>query len=188
LTRRIRELEVGDVDRVINYFLQADHAFLKGMGADPEKLPAPDAWRRLLLEDLARPLSKRHFYYLVWELEGSPIGHSNINKIVFGDNATMHLHLWEPGKRNSGNGTYFIAECISRYFEAFGLQNLFCEPYAMNLAPNKVLLKIGFEFVKQYDTTPGWISFHQTVNKWVLSREQWLQPSNESTIGCARTP
>ena len=44
------------------------------------------------------------------------------------------------------------------------------EPYAQNPAPNRILSKVGFELIKTYDTTPGWISLHQTVNLWELSR------------------
>ena len=181
MRRQVRELGPHDVDRVINYFLQADQDFIRGMGADPEKLPKLDDWRRIMLDDLDRSLVHKHFYYLIWELAGCPIGHSNINQIVFGQEAYMHLHLWQPEKRQSGHGTYFIRESIGRYFENFELQNLFCQPYALNPAPNKILAKIGFEFVKQYDTIPGWINFHQTVNRWRLSREQWLQISSRFT-------
>lgn len=154
------------------------------MGVEQKKLPRPEDWRKLLLEDLDRAIPHKHYYYLIWELEGCPVGHSNINKIVFGQEAYLHLHLWEPGKRRSGHGTSFIRESIDRYFENFDLQNLFAEPYAMNPAPNKILAKIGFEFLKQYDVIPGWINFHQTVNRWGLSREKWLQLStlNHSAV------
>ena len=175
MKRSIRELGFNDVDLIINYFLQADHGFLRGMGVEPEKLPHADVWRKLLLEDLNRSISHKNSYYLIWELDDSTVGHSNINKIVLGNEACMHLHLWEPGKRRSGFGAYFITECISSYFGNFDLQNLFCEPYAMNSAPNRTLAKVGFELVKKYDTTPGWINFHQTVNRWVLNKERWLR-------------
>ncbi|MEM8808074.1 MAG: GNAT family protein [Cyanobacteria bacterium P01_G01_bin.38] len=174
LRRTIRELTSNDIDPIIHYFLQADHNFLKKMGVEPQKLPSYDDWRRRLLEDLERPVPQKQVYYLIWELEGRPVGHSNINKIVFGNEAYIHLHLWKPGERQRGNGMHFITESICRYFEAFELQNLFCEPYAMNPAPNKTLAKVGFEFVKQYNTTPGWINFHQTVNRWALSKEKFI--------------
>ncbi len=177
MRRNIRELSINDIDRIINYFLQADRDFLREMGVEPKKLPHHDDWYSLILEDLDRSTPQKNFYYLIWELDGCPVGHSNINKIIFGKEAYMHLHLWEQGERQSGNGTYFIKESIGRYFKNFELQNLFCEPYAMNPAPNKTLAKIGFELVKKYDTTPGWICFPQTVNRWVLSQEKWLQMS-----------
>ncbi len=177
LKQSIREFEAADVDFMINYFLQADPAFLELMGVEPGKLPRADAWRRIVLEDLERPLEHRKFYYLLWQIDGAPVGQSNINKIVYGKEAYMHLHLWGQEQRQRGHGTYFIRKSISRYFEKFQLQNLYCEPYALNQAPNKTLPKAGFEFIETYETTPGWINFKQRVNRWVLSREKWLQQS-----------
>jgi hypothetical protein len=53
------------------------------------------------------------------------------------------------------------------------LKKLFCEPYALNPAPNKTLEKIGFEFVKEYITTPGWINFEQPVKLWMMDFEKF---------------
>lgn len=170
MKQTIREMQSDEVDLVIDYFLTADHDFLRGMGADPAKLPQKEAWRKLMLEDLDRPLQARQFYYLLWEMDGIPIGHSNINHIEFGVEAKMHLHLWQAQKRRSGNGTRYVSMCIARYFERFKLQRLICEPYAHNPAPNRTLARLGFELVRQYETTPGWINFEQEVNRWLLTR------------------
>ncbi len=175
LKRGIREIQEEDVEQVINYFVQADDNFLKGMGVDPDKLPDPADWQALILDDLSQPLARRQFYYLVWLINGRPAGHSNINKIVYGDHAYMHLHLWNPASRQAGNGLFFIQACITAYFDRFDLDTLFCEPYALNPAPNRILAKTGFDFVRSYETTPGWINFHQKVNSWTLSRETWQQ-------------
>ena len=175
MKRTISELSANDIDPIINYFLQADHAFLHAMGVDPKKLPNGDDWRQRLLEDLNCPIPERQYYYLMWELDDRPVGHSNINKIIFGTEAYMHLHLWELSIRQSGHGAHFIRSSIDRYFETFNLQTLLCEPYRLNPAPNKTLAKIGFELIKTYETTPGWINFQQTVNRWALTREKWLQ-------------
>lgn len=147
------------------------------MGVEASKLPRVDEWRQILLEDFERPLEDRNFYYVIWEIDGIPVGHSNINKIVYGQEAYVHLHLWRPERRRNGNGTFFIQESISCYFEKFRLQKLFCEPYALNPAPNRTLPKVGFELVKTYETTPGWINFYQPVNRWVLTQEKWWQNS-----------
>lgn len=168
----VRELEAGEVDLVIDYFTSASPEFLAGMGADVRKLPEKAEWRKIILDDLEKPLKKRNFYYLIWELGGKPVGHSNINKIIFGKEAYMHLHLWNPDKRQKGLGRLFVERTLPYYFEKFELEELFCEPYALNPGPNKVLEKTGFEFVKQYETIPGWINFYQTVNRWVIKREK----------------
>ena len=121
---------------------------------------------------------KKQFYYVIWEIDNQPVGHSNLNKITFGQEAYMHLHVWQKHLRQQGNGTYFVQESIGHYFEKFHLQNLFCEPYSLNKAPNKTLPKAGFELIKTYEPEIGWINFRQLVNRWEISKEQWLQKSS----------
>lgn len=184
MKRNIRDCEIPDVDLIINYFLQADHTFLKGMGIEPSKLPHINEWRQILFDDFEPPIDHKKFYYIIWEVDNVPVGHSNINKIIYGQEAYMHLHLWQPEKRKNGNGTFFIQESISCYFEKFDLQTLFCEPYALNPAPNRTLPKIGFDLIKTYETIPGWICFNQPVNRWGLTKEKWLQ--NAEMTGLTR--
>ena len=92
----------------------------------------------------------------------------------------MHLHLWESNRRQKGLGLQFLKQTIPYYFENFDLEKLICEPRAENIAPNKTLRKSGFELVRTYETTPGWINFHQTVNRYEFKKEQWSKTSNFS--------
>ncbi len=170
--REVRELSVEDIPRIVGYFHNADAPFLKGMGVDPAKLPGFDAWCDLIRQDMGKPVADKSFFYLIWEIDGVPVGHSNINKIVYGEEAYMHLHLWKPLSRRSGHGQWLVSASIPRYFETFLLERIYCEPYALNPAPNRILEKAGFELVKTYETTPGWINFHQPVNRWVLHRKK----------------
>ncbi|MCG8632549.1 MAG: GNAT family N-acetyltransferase [Desulfobacterales bacterium] len=169
----IREMTPGEQSRVIDYFLNADRQFLHGMGVDPAKLPGREEWHALISGDLDKPLMQRQFYYLFWEKEGIPVGHSNINKIRFGREAFMHLHVWDGSLRQKGLGHTLVRQCITQYFTKFQLKRLLCEPRAENPGPNRTLEKLGFTLEKTYDTTPGWINYYQTVNRWVLEREGW---------------
>jgi ribosomal-protein-alanine N-acetyltransferase len=171
--RTVRPMKYDEVDLMINYFLDADQEFLNGLGVDPEKLPGFDEWRLLLKHDYDHPLEKRRFFYLIWELEGTPVGHSNIGDIIYGHEAYMHLHLWAPGKRRHGHGSQFVRKSIKVYFQTFNLNRLFCQPYSHNTAPNKTLAKAGFEFIETLNMVPSWINFHQSVNKWILTKERF---------------
>lgn len=173
MNRQVREMKADEIGLMVSYFRDADLDFLHQMGVDPERLPAYDDWVNSVVEDLDRPAEERQHYYLAWVLEGVPVGHSNINKVIYGQEAFMHLHVWDPANRQDGNGAFFVDSSIAFYFEKFELQNLFCEPNAHNPGPNKTLPKIGFELVKSYETTPGWLNFHQLVNRWRLTREKW---------------
>lgn len=168
----IREIQTNDIEKIVNYFVNADSEFLKGMGADKSKLPKKDHWIKKLESELKKPYKSKEFYYIIWLLDDQEIGHSNINNIEFGKSATMHLHLWSNTKRESGLGLSFLKLTIPYYFKNIELEKLICEPYSNNIAPNKVLKKLGFELIKTYDTTPGWINFHQTVNRYELKKGQ----------------
>jgi RimJ/RimL family protein N-acetyltransferase len=172
-----REMELAETESMIDYFLNADADFLIGMGADKEKMPSATEWFDLLAEDFARPIEHKQFYYLVWQANGISIGHCNINKIKFGRSAFMHLHIWESENRKSGCASNLLSPSIRHFFERFELQELFCEPFSDNPAPNNALPKAGFRFLKTYETTPGWINFHQPVNRWVIDREKAMRTS-----------
>ena len=70
-------------------------------------------------------------------------------------------------------GTQLVKMTLPYFFKNLQLKKLYCEAYALNLAPNKTLEKIGFTFIKKYTTTPGFLNFEQEVNKWELSYEQF---------------
>jgi len=84
----------------------------------------------------------------------------------------MHLHIWRKDKRKNGFGLDFLRLTIPYFFKNFKLEKLICEPYSENIAPNRALKKLGFELVRTYETTPGWISFRQTVNRYELKKKQ----------------
>lgn len=174
-TLSVRELRAGDIDAIADYWLHADPAFLQGMGVDLAKLPEREEWRQMLTEQLTTPLKEKKSYALIWEVDGMAVGHSNINKIVYGREAYMHLHLWDPEVRKKGYGVQFIRLSLPYYFKNYELQTLYCEPYALNPAPNRTLERAGFRLLKEYMTTPGWINFEQPVRLWAMSREAFGQ-------------
>lgn len=168
----VYEMREEEIPFMVDYFLWADENFLRGMGADKSKLPARNDWIALAEKDMARSIEKREFYYLIWLINGLPCGHCNINKIQYGYEAFMHLHMWSDEKRANGCGTELVRMCIPEFFQKFQLKKLICEPYAENPAPNRVLQKLGFRFIRRYETVPGWINFRQEVNRYEFVRGQ----------------
>src|SRR5580765_2327894 len=159
-----------EYELMLDYFYKADDPFLRGMGVDRLKLPEKEKWLDALLADHEKPDRERDRFYLVWIFRGTRVGHSSINKIVFGDEAFIHLHLWNSQSRRAGLGTEFVRRSAIFYFERFNLQKLVCEPRAENPAPNRVLEKLGFAFVRRHRTTPGVIAYEQDVNRYELRR------------------
>jgi RimJ/RimL family protein N-acetyltransferase len=170
----VREMKAKDAELIVRYFLDAAPDFLKTMGVDQAKLPPFEDWMKMMQSDLKKPVEEKQFFYVIWMFENKPIGHSSINKIVYGQEAHMHLHLWGAEKRHQGIGTSLLRLSLPYYFRNFKLNELFCEPHALNMAPNKTLEGLGFELVKEYETTPGWLNFHQPVKRWRMTRNGFL--------------
>lgn len=102
-----------DYERVVDYFLTADSTFLRGMGVDPSLLPDGDSWLRTLVADLERDDREKKACFVAWIYNGEPVGHSYINKIRFGKEAYIHLHIWRPDLRKMGIGTEFFQKVRS---------------------------------------------------------------------------
>ncbi|MTI31863.1 GNAT family N-acetyltransferase [Xanthovirga aplysinae] len=169
----VREIEYHDIDLIVDYFLNSTAEYLRGMGADKNKLPTKMGWMEILRREYNKEEKDKEHYYIIWEIDSKPVGHCNINKITFGKEAFMHLHLWKSDRRRKGIGFEFLKQTIPFYFRNFKLKALVCEPFALNPAPNKILPKLGFEFEKTYETTPGWINFHQKVNRYILTLKRF---------------
>jgi RimJ/RimL family protein N-acetyltransferase len=168
-----------EYERMVDYFLEAEDAFLIGMGVERSRLLPREEWIGAALADHDRPNDQKDRAYLAWVLDGVAIGHSSINKIQVGQEAFIHLHLWSPAHRQAGLGTRFFQLCAARFAEEFALKSLYCEPCADNPGPNHVLLKSGFRFVKRYRPIPGPINFEQDVNQyvWQVSRPRGTWPN-----------
>ncbi|HYM94110.1 MAG TPA: GNAT family protein [Chitinophagaceae bacterium] len=169
----VREIGKQDIIPITDYWLNSSPAFMQSMGVDLNKMPKKEQWREMLSEQLSQPYEEKKSYCIIWQAEDKAVGHSNINKINFGVEAYMHLHIWDENMRKKGFGTSFIKMTLPYFFSNYQLKKLYSEPYALNPAPNKTLAKAGFEFVKEYITTPGWLNFEQPVKLWVMNKEKF---------------
>jgi RimJ/RimL family protein N-acetyltransferase len=169
----VREIKQSDIDLIIQYWLEADPAFLQGMGVDLSKMPVREQWVTSLTEQLSQSYKEKQSYCIIWLADDKPVGHSNVNKIVFGQEAYMHLHLWKPDIRHKGMGTALVKMTLHYFFKNLQLKRLYCEPYALNPSPNKTLKKAGFTWIKEYQTIPGWLNFEQVVNLWEITYDNY---------------
>lgn len=165
-----RPMDLPETDLIIDYFHGATPEHLDVMGIDPTRLPTPAAWRESFRHDFATPIAQRQAFQTIWLDDGEPVGFSTTNKIVYGEQANMHLHVIAPARRNSGVGAQCVRQSVAIFFATLRLQRLFCEPNALNVAPNRTVQKAGFKYVKTYMTVPGPLNFHQAVTRWVIER------------------
>lgn len=166
----VREMTLAEVGLRIRYFHEASPEHLETLGVDPTRIPSPEEWQRHYDEEYALPIERRTELLVVWESDREPIGFSTANKIVFGRQANMHLHILNPDQRRKGFGAACVSETVKIYFERLRLERLFCEPNAFNVAPNRTLQRAGFKYVKTYRTVPDRLNYHQAVTQWVLER------------------
>jgi RimJ/RimL family protein N-acetyltransferase len=169
----VREIQQEDIDPLADYWYEAKPSFLKGMGVDISKMPTEDEFRQQVSQQLTQSYSEKKAYAIIWLADGVAIGHCNVNKIRYGEDASMHLHLWNADLRRKGAGRELVKMSVPYFFNNLKLKMLYCEPYALNEAPGNALRKAGFEFVKEYTTVPGYISFEQPVKRWEMSFEKF---------------
>ncbi len=178
----VREIQHSDIDLIVNYWKDAHPKYLLSLGVDPTIRVNGEELKQALTEQINMPLQEKMSYTLIWEIDGKQVGHSNINKIEFGEKAFIHFHLWNSENRQKGIGTEFIIKSLPYFFDNLNLKQLFCEPYALNPAPNKTLEKIGFKFERQYSTIPGGQNFKQEVKLWKLTRTRYEKIRTDSAI------
>ncbi|MBI3507598.1 MAG: GNAT family N-acetyltransferase [Proteobacteria bacterium] len=165
----LRPLARAELRLVPDYFHAQDAASLRAMGVDPARLPPKDEWTRRIEADADLPDREKATFYLGWLVDDRLAGHSNINAISYGEEAYVHLHLWTPELRGGGRGAALFKRSAQHFLERFQLKRLVCEPYAENPAPNRVLLKAGFRFLRRYRRMPvGVIGYEQDVNRYEL--------------------
>jgi RimJ/RimL family protein N-acetyltransferase len=168
----VREMQESDVLSIVGYWTKSTQEHLQGMGVDIQKMPSPTVLEQMLNAQLRLPLQERRSFCLIWESDGLPVGHCNTNPTYFGEYAYMHLHIWPEAARQKGMGLSLLQKSLPLFFRVLQLKTLFCEPYALNEAPNRTLAKAGFRLEKEYITIPGSLNFEQPVNRWVIRRSE----------------
>jgi len=106
----------------------------------------------------------------VWQRGREVVGFSSADRIDFGVEAFMHLHVVKAGLRKSGLGAQFVRLSARAYFDTLQLQRLLCEPNAFNVAPNRTLQAAGFRYLFTHKARPSSINFPQTTTRWELDR------------------
>jgi len=178
----IGEMKLDEVGVIISYFHRATPEHLEMLGVDPTKLPDPAKWLERFAYEYDQPIAKRRTLLVIWKSDDEPIGFASADKIVYGQEAFMHLHILNPEQRQNGNGTVCLRETVKIFFEALKLERLFCEPNAFNVAPNRTLQSVGFKYIKTHKTVPGPLNYHQPVTRWVFEKQHVPRLGDQEAI------
>lgn len=173
LNLSIKELQLSEIDFLVDYWMNSDPQNLINMGVDLSKMPTKTQFTNRLNEQIQIPIEQKQSYGLIWLLNNEPVGHCNTNPTEFENEAFMHLHLWKNDNRQKGLGCEFVKKSLPFFFENLKLKKLISQPYALNMAPNKTLEKVGFTYIKEYTTIPGSINFEQPVKRWEMTIEEF---------------
>ena len=168
----VQDLQKTDIPFLVDYWTKSESTFLERMGVDLAKLPTGEQLSNMLLNQLEKPLQDRTSYCMIWLLDDQPVGHCNTNPTMFGEEAAMHLHIWDQKNRKAGLGSEFLKKTLPCFFKNLQLKRLYSEPYLLNDAPSKTLAKAGFKLTRDYVTIPGSLSFEQPVKRWELTAEE----------------
>ena len=166
----MREMRLDETGVIVDYFHTSTPEHLDTLGVDPTRLWDAAEWRRWFEADRAKPLPERASFQLAWLLDGRVVGFSTVDALRVGEQANMHLHIVEPDRRRSGLGVAYVRRSAALYFDALGLRRLFCQPNALNTAPNRTLQAAGFRYVKTLVTVPSRLNYRQAVTRWALDR------------------
>jgi RimJ/RimL family protein N-acetyltransferase len=165
-----REMLLEETPLVVDYFHSATPEHLEMLGVDPTRLPAKDVWASFFKAEYNLLVKNRRGFFVIWLGDDRPVGFSSCDKIVFAQQANMHLHVTDPSLRQQGVGVECVRQSVGIYFRELRLQQLYCEPNAFNVGPNRTLQRAGFKYIKTHMTVPGPLNFHQAVNRWLVER------------------
>ena len=169
----IREVQKDDIPFIVGYWNNSSTDDLLAMGIDINNIEPLRNLGDRLEGQLELPYKNKAAYVLVVMMDEKRIGHCYVNNLIFGEEAFMHLHIWESNKHKKGIGSEMVRQSIPHFFEKLKLQTLFCEPAAMNPAPNKTLERIGFKLIKRHTTIPAGWTFPMEVNRWKMTLEDF---------------
>src|SRR5258708_23026732 len=139
MTLTAREMTVAETDLVIDYFHSSTPEYLETLGVDPSRMHSGERWREGLEHEFARPDEQRSAIVVIWLSDQRPIGFSSSDKITYGEQANMHLHVTDPERRNRGVGAECVRRSVDIYFDRRSLKQTVSGPTASNPPPDRTL-------------------------------------------------
>jgi hypothetical protein len=118
----IREMALEEVDFIIDYFHRATPEHLETLGVDPTRLSTRSGWRERYIGEFSKPVQELSNAPVIWELDGLAVAFSTSDKIVYGEQAHMHLHVVDPQRRSSGIGSACVRATGRALLQCVGAQ------------------------------------------------------------------
>lgn len=165
----VRALELSDIPRIVDYWLESSPEDLIRMGADASKMPTADQFKTSLESTLEQTNHEARVSYLIWLVNGRSIGFSSLKNIRFGEHGEMHLHMWDSSSRGKGYGAILFCLSTLNFYKKFKLKAIKCEPRASNPLPNRMFHKIGFPLVETRTGASSELSLICELNRYDIA-------------------
>jgi len=166
----IREMEQRDVAHILNYWASASPQHLDAMGVDPRKMIAPEELKQRLSDSLSVPAREKKTCIVIWEVNDTPIGFNSLAEIDFGNEAKIHLHIWEEKYRAKGFGTKFMKKALAYYMAKFKLKRIVCETKSTNPGPNKLFSDLGIKPSRIYRSVASPVMYETEVARYEINQ------------------
>jgi hypothetical protein len=165
----VRPLAPAEIHYIVDYLVEASPADRQRMGL--ANVPTRDTLAQSYLKACTTPEHEATSFYLVWLVDGRPIGFSSLKGIVRGEHAGMHLHIWDSSMRGKGHGAVLFCLSALEFHRRFQLKSLVCEPRAANPMPNRMLGKIGFPLLRTYVGASSELSAVDELNCYDVAKD-----------------
>jgi hypothetical protein len=170
----VRPLIEQDIPFILSYWFDKSDADFNKMGADKTKFPARQQFDEYLHDLCHTPLKKIKTLYMIWLINGNPVGYSALKDITKNKIGAMHLHMWNAENRGKGYGAKLFCMSALQFYEIFKFKLMLCEPKATNPAPNSMLTKIGFKKWKTSLSASSDVSVVCENNSYIIDKKTAL--------------
>ena len=181
----LRDLEPGDIEALVAYWVDADDEYLDFLGVDREKLGTADDIRQRFASLVRTGDPDQERVAFVSTLDGVVTSYTNLH-FVSPDENYMHAHIIRPGARGKGLASSSFANLMGIVFREFPqVDQLLLVTQPHNEGINRVLTKVGLNFERRwYDEPdglprPGWFNVFTFTRQMV---EAFLAPTREAVV------
>ena len=165
----VREMMDTEVDLIIDYFYNATPEYLETLGVDPTRLPPAQAWRDRLCREGELAFDQRSVVPVIWLSDDRPVGFSTADKIRYGEQANMHLHVSGPGA-GSRRRCRMRAAYRRLLFRAFETEAAVLRAERLQRGAEPHPAKGRFQISQDPHDRASPVNFHQAVTRWVIER------------------
>jgi RimJ/RimL family protein N-acetyltransferase len=169
----LRDLEPGDIEALVAYWVDADPEYLDFLGVDRVKLGTADDIRGRFATMIRTGDPDQDRVVFVTTVDGEVTTYVNFHFVSSGENY-MHAHTIRPSARGKGLASGTFDELMRVVFREFRqVEDLLLVTQPHNDHINHVLTKVGLTFERRwYDEPdglplPGWFNVFTVARRTV---------------------